>query len=79
MSDLTDIKPKMAAVGKKDFVQLFSAVGFDTIYTDLVNIDDVIPQIANDYSLIVTVGEQTKVAYNDVPYPIILPIKEVIA
>lgn len=79
MSDLIEGVAKMAAVGKKDFVQLFSAVGFDTIYTDFVGIDDVIAQIAHDYALIVTVGEETTVAFNDRPYPIILPIKEIIA
>jgi vacuolar-type H+-ATPase subunit F/Vma7 len=67
---------KIAAVGAREYVEIFRAVGADTFFTDRENPDEIIGRIANNYPIIIVTDEiKTKV---EKPYPVILQLKEYI-
>jgi|GEM_PF-3301627 len=59
---------KMAAVGHRDFVQIFGTCGFDIFYTDTESPADIAKRLG-DYTLVVTT-EDIFIPAN--PYPIVL-------
>jgi vacuolar-type H+-ATPase subunit F/Vma7 len=72
-------KARVAAIGLKDVVQIFSAAAFDTFYTDTEDADSILERIAEKYALIVVTSPfSAKIAerYNEKPYPIILNLSK---
>jgi vacuolar-type H+-ATPase subunit F/Vma7 len=62
---------KSAIIGRRDFVQIFRAVGFDTYYTDAhETADEILTRIAPDYKIILTT--ETVSYVNDTPFPCVL-------
>jgi len=59
---------KMAAVGSRDFVQIFAAFGFDTFFTDTESVADIGGRLL-EYTLVVTTEELDLPAAT---YPIVL-------
>jgi hypothetical protein len=62
---------KMAAVGARDFVQIFGACGFDTFFTDTQNAADISGRLGA-YKLVVTTE---KIDLPAAPYPIVLNLE----
>lgn len=61
---------KMAVIGKKEFVQIFGAVGFDVFET--------LPNNWRDYGLVVETGGTVQTSQPETPYPIILNLGELV-